>query len=66
MAGAKNHQYHILPPSIWPLLGSLGAVILASGGVMWMHKYPNGLLVLTTGFLLVLLTMFGWWGKVIQ
>ncbi|MET3713617.1 cytochrome c oxidase subunit 3 [Sphingomonas trueperi] len=66
MAGAKNHQYHILPPSIWPLLGSIGAVILASGAVMWMHKYANGTLVLTTGFALVLLTMFGWWGKVIQ
>ena len=21
MAGAKNHDYHILPPSIWPLFG---------------------------------------------
>src|SRR5204862_549961 len=66
MAGAKNHQYHILPPSIWPLLGSLGGLVLASGAVMWMHKMANGTLVLTTGFLLVLLTMFGWWGKVIQ
>lgn len=66
MAGAKNHQYHILPPSIWPLLGSLGGLILASGAVMWMHKMANGTLVLTTGFALVLLTMVGWWGKVIQ
>ena len=27
MAHAKNHDYHILPPSIWPLMGAAGAVI---------------------------------------
>ena len=30
MAGAKNHDYHILPPSIWPLIGAFSA--LAHGG----------------------------------
>ena len=29
MAGAKNHQYHILPPSIWPFLGSFSALAMA-------------------------------------
>ena len=31
MAHAKNHDYHILPPSIWPLFGSLSALVMASG-----------------------------------
>ncbi len=26
MAHAKNHDYHILPPSIWPFLGAVGGV----------------------------------------
>ena len=30
MAGAKNHDYHILPPSPWPLLGAFSALVLAS------------------------------------
>ena len=30
MAGAKNHDYHILPPSPWPLLSSLAALVLAT------------------------------------
>ena len=31
MAHAKNHDYHILAPSIWPLAGALGGFL--SGGV---------------------------------
>ena len=27
MAHAKNHDYHILNPSIWPLLGRLGGFV---------------------------------------
>ena len=23
MAGTKNHDYHILPPDIWPLVGAI-------------------------------------------
>ena len=37
MAGAKNHDYHILPPSIWPLFGSMSVLIMAVGAIMWMH-----------------------------
>ena len=32
MAGAVNHDYHILPPDIWPLIGSISAVTFTSGG----------------------------------
>ena len=28
MAGAKNHDYHILPPSIWPFFGSMSALVM--------------------------------------
>ncbi len=66
MAGAKNHQYHILPPSIWPLFGSMAALVLASGGIMVMHSYPAAYFVFFAGLALVAITMFGWWGKVIQ
>ena len=36
MAHAKNHDYHILPPSLWPLLGGVGAFIMLFGAVIWM------------------------------
>ncbi|WP_304951384.1 cytochrome c oxidase subunit 3, partial [Sulfitobacter sp.] len=37
MAHAKNHDYHILPPSTWPLLGSVGGFVMLAGAVLWMH-----------------------------
>jgi cytochrome c oxidase subunit 3 len=40
MAGAKNHDYHILPPDIWPLTGALSALTMTSGGVLFMHSCP--------------------------
>ena len=66
MAGAKNHQYHILPPSIWPLFGAFSALVLAAGGIMFMHSYPSANLVFFAGVALVAITMFGWWGQVIK
>jgi len=66
MAGAKNHQYHILPPSIWPLFGAFAAFVLAIGGIMVMHSYTSAYLVFFSGLALVAITMFGWWAKVIQ
>ena len=33
MAGAKNHDYHIIDPSPWPLFGSVGALVMAFGAV---------------------------------
>lgn len=66
MAGAKNHDYHILSPSLWPLMGSMAALIMASGGIMWMHSAPWGGSVFLVGLACVLLTMFLWWSDVIK
>ena len=66
MAGAKNHDYHILPPSIWPFMGAVAALALASGGIMWMHEAPNGGLVFYLGLAGVLATMYLWWRDVIK
>lgn len=42
MAHAKNHDYHILPPSIWPFLGALGGFTMLFGAVLWMkHVTPS-------------------------
>jgi cytochrome c oxidase subunit 3 len=68
MAGAKTHDYHILPPSIWPLFGSMSALVMALGAIMWMHPDamgPGGGWVFLIGVAGVLFTMFSWWGNVI-
>ena len=51
MAGAKNHQYHILPPDIWPLVGSISALTFTSGMVLFMHDMPSAKIVLGLGIM---------------
>ena len=33
-AHSKNHDYHIIDPSPWPLIGSIGGLFMAIGGVV--------------------------------
>ena len=66
MAGAKNHQYHILDPDPWPLIGSMSALVLFSGAVMWMHDNAYGKFLLFLGLLGVLVTMWSWWSNTIK
>jgi cytochrome c oxidase subunit III len=68
MAGAKNHDYHILPPSITPLLGSFSALTMFFGLVMWMNAeyFSYGSLVFGLGLLGVLYTFYAWWSDVIN
>ncbi len=69
MSGAKNHDYHILPPSAWPLVGSLTAGLMAIGGVMWMNAPvmgEYGAWVFYAGLAGVLFTFYSWWSDVIR
>jgi cytochrome c oxidase subunit III len=66
MAGAKNHDYHILPPSPWPLIGAFSSLMMAAGGIMWMHEAKFGGFVFYAGLAAVLFTFFGWWQQVIK
>jgi cytochrome c oxidase subunit 3 len=66
MAATRNHPYHILPPSLWPLIGSFSGLALTAGGVLAMHGNPYGKFVLLAGAMGVLLTMFSWWRDVVH
>ncbi|NJC34853.1 cytochrome c oxidase subunit 3 [Sphingomonas jejuensis] len=66
MASAKNHDYHILPPSPWPIVGSFSALAMAAGGIMWMHDAPYGAAVFGVGLAAVLFTFYSWWADVVR
>jgi cytochrome c oxidase subunit III len=61
---APKHPYHLVDPSPWPLIGAIAGGVMAGGGVLFMHGYDHGTLVLIIGALMVLATMFVWWSDV--
>jgi cytochrome c oxidase subunit 3 len=68
--GDVKHDYHLVNPSPYPLVGSIAATVMALGGVTWM-KGMFGLPAHTSwlffaGLAGVLFTMVGWWSEVIK
>ncbi|MGP9788611.1 cytochrome c oxidase subunit 3 [Roseinatronobacter sp. NSM] len=63
MAHEKNHDYHVLPPSIWPFAGAVAGFVMLFGAVMWMHD--NGPWMFLIGLVGVLYVMFEWWKNVV-
>jgi len=76
-AHQKNHDYHIIAPSSWPLLASLGAFIITFGGICYM-RYLSGSpfnmfgvdfanpWMFYIGLAIILYTMVGWWADTIK
>jgi cytochrome c oxidase subunit 3 len=65
MAATQNHPYHLVKPSVWPLVGAFSALALFGGLVMWMHDQPYGGYVFGAGLIGIFFTMFSWWADVI-
>ncbi len=62
-AHAKHHDYHLVDPSPWPVIGAIAAFITAVGAVVWMHGSAPWVMII--GFVGILYTMFMWWRDVI-
>jgi cytochrome c oxidase subunit 3 len=65
MADAVRHDYHIIAPSPWPLVGSISAMVMLIGAVIAMDGLwgleKGNLVVFLAGLAGVLYTMAGWW-----
>ena len=59
-----NHDYHMVEPSPWPFDCSVATLIMAIGGVFWMHHWTPW--VFFIGLAGVLYTKFAWWSDVIK
>ncbi len=64
MAHEKNHDYHILPPSVWPLITGLSVFVMLFGAVIWMDSSDSPYMFLM-GLAGVLYCMYAWWADVI-
>jgi cytochrome c oxidase subunit III len=71
---AKHHDYHLVNPSPWPVVGSVAAFCTAVGLIIWMRSMGTGAGlfgvrgpgVFAIGFFAILLTMIFWWRDVIK
>jgi cytochrome c oxidase subunit 3 len=66
MAATKNHDYHLVDPDPWPLIGSISALFLFGGFVMYLHENRFGPVVALIGLTGVLVTMYSWWSNTIK
>ena len=60
----KGHEYHMVEPSPWPVLGALAAGCMLGGSVLYFHTDQVWLMAI--GFAMTLGTMFYWWRDVIR
>jgi len=66
MVSKQFHLFHLVDPSPWPLLASIGALMMTFGGVMYFHFYQGGSTLLTLGLLLVIGVLIAWWRDVVR
>nr|YP_010563157.1 cytochrome cytochrome c oxidase subunit idase subunit III [Demonax pseudonotabilis]UYX61163.1 cytochrome coxidase subunit III [Demonax pseudonotabilis] len=64
MSTHKNHPFHLVDVSPWPLLGAFGALTIMMGLIKWFHVYEINLLL--TGFLITIMVMYQWWRDIIR
>lgn len=69
MAGDVKHDFHLVNPSPWPLVGSASACIMMLGAIVWSYSEiklfgMSGPWVFIAGLAGVLFTMAGWWRDV--
>ncbi|MCC0004441.1 MAG: cytochrome c oxidase subunit 3 [Methylobacteriaceae bacterium] len=66
-----NHDYHLVNPSPWPLVGSISAFVLAVGAIFWMKNLKMfglhvGPYIFGAGLIGVLYVMIAWWSDVVH
>jgi cytochrome c oxidase subunit 3 len=57
---SQKHPFHLVDPSPWPLVASIGGFTVTSGFAMYMHNYNGGLDTFFQGILITLFVMFTW------
>lgn len=59
MSTIRNHPFHLVNYSPWPITGAIGAITIVSGLIKWFNFYEINLLII--GNLITILTIYQWW-----
>ncbi len=63
-AGEKSHSFHMVEPSKWPFVGTVGALITAVGAIWYMKDGP--IIGFLAGLGVIFYCMYGWWRDVVN
>lgn len=63
---SQRHAFHLVDPSIMPLITSISSLIVVCGMSMYFHGYLGGVETTIFGLVSVLSCMFLWWRDVIR
>jgi cytochrome c oxidase subunit III len=72
-----QHDYHLVNPSPWPFIGSIGALVLAIGAIAYMRYLKDATFpffgydianpwLFFIGLIIVFYTMFAWWSDTVK
>lgn len=62
----KKSSYYLPDPSPWPIIGSVGLGLFFVGFANWLHEGSIGPYLAICGLFVVLYTVTGWFGTLIQ
>lgn len=60
----KNHPFHLVDVSPWPLFGALRAIITIIGLIKWFHTFNNDLFLI--GTINTILIIYQWWRDIVR
>jgi cytochrome c oxidase subunit 3 len=61
-----KHPFHLVDPSPWPLVASLGCFFFTFGFVMYFHGYVGSNTLILTGFFTIIYVMYTWWRDIVR
>ena len=56
----NTHPYHLVDPSPWPFIASLGCFFFTFGNVMYFHGYNGSLYLTLTGLFTIIYVFYTW------
>nr|ARH53758.1 cytochrome c oxidase subunit 3 [Carpelimus fuliginosus] len=60
----KNHPFHLVDVSPWPLIGAISAMTMMIGMIKWFHNFNNSLLLMAS--INTILIMYQWWRDIVR
>ena len=69
-----QHDYHLVDPSPWPIVGAFAALATAIGAIMWMAQHKGapiygqtwGGMLFFAGLASILGVMYAWWSDIVR